>query len=156
MFCGLWLSNRRSVSNNSSPVFVPPCSNVMLRYRCRSKWAAALGCLWRVRIPFLFPTTLVVPSRSKLRWVEFVTVMRINAPTWTLKIKIDVPGVYQVIYCTLILTPYDFIGWVQGSGRGRPKGCQLYRLFILSHLLSNLTILFSYWVPLQYFLESQG
>lgn len=61
----LRLSNRRRVSNNSSPVFVPPCSNVMLRYRWRTKWAAALGSLWRVRIPFLLPPTRVVPWRGK-------------------------------------------------------------------------------------------
>ena len=36
----------------------------IFKYRMRSTWAAALGWRWRVRIPFLFPTTRVISENE--------------------------------------------------------------------------------------------
>ena len=56
-----------NVKSSSSLRLLRPTE--MFRYRWRRTRAAAFGCLWRVRIPFLFPTIRFI-SRNERKYLE--------------------------------------------------------------------------------------
>lgn len=65
----LLLSNLSKMSTSSSFLILLPTG--MFRYRWRRTRAAAFGCRWRVRIPFLLPTTRVISEKRRtLIWAQ--------------------------------------------------------------------------------------